>query len=508
MKRRIVALLLAAVWAPAQEKATRPEWPVFRGDPSRSGQAHLSMEAAPYRHFWTFDLGSHTWKYCQGASVWSSNAVGAILDGRMRIFVGSYDHNIYCIDPETGKELWRFTTGCLVKASPAFAWVNGEPMLFVASSDRCFYGLNARTGKKLWNYETYSWTYTVGESVAGSPLVVDLDGKSVLYATMWNGDRSPLRTTQNGDLYAIEAATGQVIWRERITSGHLSTPTFFRVGKSKDSPGKPMLYFGSEDGNLYACDARTGKVVWRVVTEHRIDAAPLVANISGSPVVIVGNAWGMVRAMHAESGVDLWYYKAGHEILSTPVLFKAGDMLLLAIGSSDRCVHAIEAKAGDEVWKFQTDKYVVSSPAVADINGRPAVFINSLDNRLYVLDGETGCKLMDFASGDMLWPYETRGASLWSSPSLIQRDNGKALLLYPAHDGKLYAFTEGGMDEPPVDGAQDAKLTGWSPESGRRHVDRVPVSPFARTVPPVIGLVLLLLGAVIVFLPRRQAPTA
>jgi outer membrane protein assembly factor BamB len=264
-----------------------------------------------------------------------------------------------------------------------------------------------------------------------------------------------------------------------------------------------MLYFGSEDGNLYACDARTGDVVWNAISEHRIDAAPLVANISGSPVVIVANAWGMVRALHAETGVDLWYYKAGHEILSTPVLFKAGDMIMLAIGSSDRCVHAIEAKAGDEVWKFQTGKYVVSSPAVASINGRPTIFITSLDNSLYVLDGETGCKLMEFASGDMLWPYETRGASLWSSPSLIQRDNGKALLLYPAHDGKLYAFTEGGMDQPRVDNPKNAKLTGWSPQSGQTHTERAPVSQFARTVPPTIGVVLLLAGAVIIFLPKR-----
>jgi outer membrane protein assembly factor BamB len=476
---------------------------MFRGDPARSGQTPLDLDAAPYRHLWTFDLGTHTWKYCQGASVWTSNAVSALIDGKLRIFVGSYDHNIYCLDPENGKELWRFTTGCLVKASPAFAVVDGKPMLFVASSDRCYYGLDARTGKKLWNYETESWTYTVGESVAGSPLVVEMDGEMIIFATMWNGDRRPLRTTQNGELFAIRAATGEEKWRKRITSGHLSTPTFFRIRANKDDCGKPMLYLGAEDGNLYACDARTGDVLWNKITDHRIDAAPLVATISGTPVVIAANAWGMVRAMHADTGADLWHYKAGHEILSTPVLYQAGDMLLLAIGSSDRCVHAIEAKAGDEVWKFQTDKYVVASPAVARINGRPAVFICSLDNRLYVLDGETGCKLMDFASGDMLWAYETRGASLWSSPSLHQRDNGLALLLYPAHDGKLYAFTQGGMDQPRAD---DARLTGWTPETSRDLAPRTDVSQTARVVPPTIAAVLVLAGLVLVLLPKGKQP--
>jgi hypothetical protein len=108
----------------------------------------------------------------------------------------------------------------------------------------------------------------------------------------------------------------------------------------------------------------------------------------------------------------------------------------------------------------------------------------------------------------MLWPYEMRGASLWSSPSLLQRDNGKALLLYPAHDGRLYAFTEGGMDQPPVDAPQNATLTGWSPDSRQGHTERAPVSHFAKTVPPMVGLALVLAGAVVVFLPRRDTPAA
>lgn len=502
MRHLALILLLVAAWVPAQEDKPRPEWPMFRGDPSRSGQSGLQLNTPPFRHLWTFDLGSHTWKYCQGASVWTSNAIGAVVDGKLRIFVGSYDHNIYCLDPENGQEVWRFTTGCLVKASPAFAWIKGQPMLFVASSDRCFYGLDARTGKKLWNYETYNWTYTVGESVAGSPLVVDLDGRDVLFATMWNGDRRPLRTTQNGDLYAIEAATGNLVWKERISSGHLTTPTFYRIKKNPRDCGEPRLYFGSEDGRLYCCDARTGKEVWTYLTDHRIDAAPLVAEIANVPVVVAANAWGMVRCLNAATGASLWHYKAGHEILSTPVLYKAGDKLLLAIGSSDRCVHAIEAKAGDEVWKFQTGKYVVSSPALAHIRGRPTVFICSLDNRLYALDGETGCALMDFASGDMLWSYETRGASLWSSPSLLQRDGGEALLLYPGHDGKLYAFTEGGADLPRAD---DARLTGWTPQTTRElEAARGPVSQTGKVAAPAVGLGLFLVGMVLTVLPRRR----
>ena len=110
---------------------------------------------------------------------------------------------------------------------------------------------------------------------------------------------------------------------------------------------------------------------------------------------------------------------------------------------------------------------------------------------------------MDFASGDMLWSYETRGASLWSSPSLLQRDSGEALLLYPGHDGKLYAFTEGGADQPRAD---DARLSGWTPQTELELAAvRPPLPRAGRVVPPAIGLALFLVGAVILLLPRRKA---
>jgi outer membrane protein assembly factor BamB len=38
-----------------------------------------------------------------------------------RVFAGSNDGNVYALDVATGKEVWRFTTGGPVTASPAVA---------------------------------------------------------------------------------------------------------------------------------------------------------------------------------------------------------------------------------------------------------------------------------------------------------------------------------------------------------------------------------------------------
>jgi outer membrane protein assembly factor BamB len=419
----------------------------------------------------------------------------AEVNGRTRVFAGSYDHNVYCLDAESGEELWRFTTGCLVKAAPVFAVIDGRPMLFVASSDRAFYGLDAETGRKLWTLETYSWTYTVGESLAGSPLVADVDGKPVLFATMWNGDKRPLRTTQIGELFAIAPQDGALLWRRKLSSAKLSPPTLATVND------RTVVFAGSEDGTLYASDARTGEALWKYTSGHRIDAAPVFTRIAGQPIVIIVNAFGMMRALSAANGSQIWQYKCGHEILSTPAIVAAAGKLMVIVGASDRCVHAIDAKTGERMWTFQTGKYVVASPAIGQIRGRATVFINSLDNNLYVLDAETGCEIMRFASGDMLWPYETRGISIWSSPSLGTTAEGNGILLYPGHDGKLYAFTTTAADKP-RDG--DAALTGWSPGQQTRPNKARHATGAVLWLPPTVAGALMLAGILIVLFPTRR----
>jgi outer membrane protein assembly factor BamB len=37
------------------------------------------------------------------------------------VYVGSWDNNLYAIDPLTGVEIWHFETGNLIFSSPAVA---------------------------------------------------------------------------------------------------------------------------------------------------------------------------------------------------------------------------------------------------------------------------------------------------------------------------------------------------------------------------------------------------
>jgi hypothetical protein len=105
--------------------------------------------------------------FTTGHFVYSSPAVA---DGR--VFIGSYDANVYCLDALTGTPLWNFTTGDWVASSPAVA----DGLLFVGSFDHTFYCLNTSDGRHIWNY-------TTGDMISASPAVAN----SIVYVGSLDG---------------------------------------------------------------------------------------------------------------------------------------------------------------------------------------------------------------------------------------------------------------------------------------------------------------------------------
>jgi hypothetical protein len=96
------------------------EWPMFRYDPQHSGH---STTSAPITN-------PVLWSYTTGDCVDSSPAV---VDGK--VYVGSEDFNVYCLDAASGSLIWSYMTGHVVLSSPAVA--NGR--VYVGSLDEIVY---------------------------------------------------------------------------------------------------------------------------------------------------------------------------------------------------------------------------------------------------------------------------------------------------------------------------------------------------------------------------------
>jgi len=80
-------------------------WPMFHHDLNHTG---YSNSTAP-------NTNNIIWNYrTNDKVVWSSPAV---VDGK--VYIGSGDGNVYCLEATTGTQIWNYTTNDWVASSPA-----------------------------------------------------------------------------------------------------------------------------------------------------------------------------------------------------------------------------------------------------------------------------------------------------------------------------------------------------------------------------------------------------
>ena len=147
LKILLPCLVATLVFSASVARATSETdwWPTFHHDPAHTG---YSTSTAP-------ETNNVLWSYTTGWRVFSPPAVAG-----GRVYVGSWDCNVYCLDADTGSKIWNYTTGAIVDSSPAV--VDGR--VYVGSYDYNVYCLDTDTGSKVWNY-------TAGEDRTSFPVV-------------------------------------------------------------------------------------------------------------------------------------------------------------------------------------------------------------------------------------------------------------------------------------------------------------------------------------------------
>jgi eukaryotic-like serine/threonine-protein kinase len=199
-----------------------------------------------------------------GQTIWSvihqggANSSPAVADGRLCIAI--HNSGLLALDANTGSELWLAPMPGPQWSSPAVE--NGR--VFVGSrDDHKLYAFDAVTGNTLWTATTNDWVQT-------SPAVAN----DVVYI----GNNS-------GNVYAYNAETGSLVWQSAVAPG-------FAFGSSP-TVANGVLYIASAldasathfDGKLYALDAATGQVLFSdFVSENDegesrwVNASPTVDN--------------------------------------------------------------------------------------------------------------------------------------------------------------------------------------------------------------------------------------
>jgi polyvinyl alcohol dehydrogenase (cytochrome) len=164
-------------------------------------------------------------------------------------------------------------------------------------------GLSAASVERL----RLKWAFGIpaAASVYGQPTVVD--GRVFF-------------SSDTGWVYGLDAGTGCIHWSFQAQTGVRSA---IQIGWSKAGTQKYAAYFGDIHGNVYAVDAANGELLWK----HLIDPHPL-SRITGGVRFYNGRIYvpvasleepesssynykcctfrGMVAALNAETGKQIW----------------------------------------------------------------------------------------------------------------------------------------------------------------------------------------------------------
>jgi outer membrane protein assembly factor BamB len=138
--------------------------------------------------------GRRRWSYQAKGWIWGEPTV---TDDR--VFFGSQDNRLYCLDKRRKTLLWTFPTKSRIEAGVAYR----DGSVYFSSCDGRFYRVNAESGKEIWRYET-----------PRSPGVI-----TAIYSAPLCTEDAVYFGSFDEHLYALKRDTGELKWRFRPVEG-------------------------------------------------------------------------------------------------------------------------------------------------------------------------------------------------------------------------------------------------------------------------------------------------
>jgi outer membrane protein assembly factor BamB len=334
----------------------------------------------------------------------------------------------------TPTETWSVNLGDGIdkfysKLKPAVAY----DMVFAANRQGEVSAYDQATGKKIWSkdFAIYDeeglasgisklWSNGLSAKIAG--------GMSVAYETVFFG-------TENGEVVALDANTGEQKWRVTVKGEVLAAPAI--------DAGIVLVNTGS--GYIFALNADDGEQVW----SSESDVPPLSLRGVSSPAAvnggaIIGTATGKLIVNIIETGQTAWEQVISSatgvtelerivDIDSEP-LVSGGNVYVI---SYDGTLASVELRTGRVIWKREYKSFRRMS-----LSG----------NTLYLVDVNSNVYALDSRNGVELWSQGVLKQRLLTGVTpignyLVAGDKYGYLHWFDQADGKVVARLEVGGDD-------------------------------------------------------------
>jgi outer membrane protein assembly factor BamB len=331
-----VAVIAAVAVGAALLRPTPPalgdDWPMFRGDSTRSGTAVRGPVGNPVVK-WKF--------HAQGAVAQNLAIVGDL------VYVPTDTGFVDAIGVSDGSLRWSVQ----LDHGPASGLIVTNGLVLVRDGGGVAHGLDAASGQERWR--------SSGSSPGSSNAAL--------------GDGAMYVGSENGDLVAFDIASGLERWRTNLGNGGPVNSSAFADG---------LVYTATAQAGYYAVDAQSGRVRWKYDTG---------AETTGTPVVVDGIAYigagtdslnAHLRALNARTGQLLW--QRDEPDGSPTVLGNVG----YSNGPVTTQVLALDVNTGRQLWRVDfPGGGTTRAPAIAD----GILYVpQDGEHRIYALDAATG----------------------------------------------------------------------------------------------------------------------
>jgi len=215
--------------------------------------------------------------------------------------------------------------------------------------------------------------------------------------------------------------------------------------------GDGLVVVGGLEGDVLALDAATGDVRWQAKVGTEVLAAPAV----GQGMVLVRSIDGRVTAFDASSGERRWFWEKETPSLTvrgngSPLLVPGGAL----IGNDDGTLSALSLANGGQLWEqmVSTGEGRSELDRMADVDGTPVLdgatlYATSYKGQTLAVDGPSGRPLWSHDSGGAgsvgvasdrvvvsdprgtVWALaKTDGSALWQQAALARRNLSGAVV--------------------------------------------------------------------------------
>jgi polyvinyl alcohol dehydrogenase (cytochrome) len=379
------------------------------------------------------------------------------------LLVGGQFGEVLAIHRNTGKIGWQFLADAGVRGAITIVRTGPSAVAFFADYTTNVYALDVQTGKLIWKRRAGFDTQSSNTgSVAVHNGIVYIPISSVEVAMAFNGNYPCC--TSSGGVVALDAKTGKPVWTYRVL------PKASLIGKNKK--GKPvyapsgapvwcsptvdakrgLLYIGTGENYtlpatttsdaIQALDLKTGALKWTYqgtakdaynlacpVMNNCPDTlgpdldfgmAPiLVKRKDGKEILVAGQKSGVVHAVWPESGKLIWKTKIGkggmlggiHWGMATDgnYVYACNADNIYAVDKKDTVtkvspgVYALNLFTGKMIWKTASPactgrKGCLSANSAAPVVTPGIVWAGGLDGII---------RAYDAATGKIIWEFDT-----------------------------------------------------------------------------------------------------